>query len=176
MKKDIFKIIMTIFAIVLIVAVIANIYALTVTPTPTYQLLTSVGLIITGLFGAIYLMSGYSKQKSSLYFVCFMILYAITEWMGIIGAKSNNTVNMMLLVLSFGFSCVLAISKDLGKFKSVILSSVIVLTVVGRLVISYYTTGLPVFGVRPLTKLIIGLTVLVLVIAKYHDKKQRGTK
>jgi len=173
MKHKTMKVFMTIFAVILIIGVLANIYTFTVPNTPLFQTLTSVGLVITAGFGAVYLLTGYTKNKSAGFFTCFMAMYAITEWFGVIGAKNLVTANMLLLVLSFGCACVLTFAKDLGMAKSVAFSSVIILTVIGRLVISNLTTGLPVFGIRPLTKLVLGFTVLVLVLAKYYDKKER---
>jgi len=173
MKPKTIKTIMMAYAVILIIGVLANLYTFTVPGTPLFQTLTSVGLVLTAGFGAVYILTGYSKDKSAVYFTCFMAMYAVTEWFGVIGAKNLVTANMLLLVLSFGCSCVLTFAKDLGMVKSITFSSIIIITVIGRLVISNLTTGLPVFGIRPLTKLVLGFTVQILVLAKYYDKKER---
>jgi len=176
MQDQKFRNVFRICAVMLIAGSIANLYALFTAKSPLFQVITSIGLIITSLFGAVYIFSGYTKVKSAKFFTAFMSLYALTEMIGTIGAKSINTINMMLLVLSFGCAFVLAVAKDLGERKSLVLSGTIVLSVIGRLIISAMTSALPIFGIRPLTKLLLGISVFVLVLAKYRDKKARGTK
>ncbi|GEM_PF-2643892 len=167
---------MNLFAVLLCAVVAANVYALMVKGAPVFQMLTSVGLLITAGFGAVYLFTGFTKEKSAKFFVCFMAMYTVTEALGILGAKSLQTVNVLLLVLSFACAFTLTVAKDLGKTKSYVLSVTIILSVIARLGISYFSGKLPVFGIRPLSKLILGLTVLVLVSAKYYDKKTRYAK
>lgn len=173
MEKKTFHKLMAIFGVALAATLGINLYAVTVEGTPLYLIITSVCLMATALCGAVYVFTGYTKARSAVAFSCFTLAYAVSELVGISGLGELSIPEAYLLAVGFGFALVLGLGKDLGKTLSTVFALVIVLTSALRLVLSLVSGTGAVSNIVIASKIILGASLLMLVIAKYYDKAMR---
>lgn len=162
---------MMFYNVIHIAQVLANGYVVTL------DIITLLSL----LSATVYCVYGYKKDASN-YFKAFILLLAIQELIripGIVklgGVMSGINISdyLIFIAISFAVMCVLFMAENLGKKKSVILGLVAlllnILIVIKSVINGYY------FHLMVLLPNVVLFAVLVLMIlAKYYDKAERGT-
>ena len=164
------------------------VYALTkaksvLTTTSAYLIgiLPTIIAILALISGFIYLVHGYKKNAAA-YYKGFVWILLIKE---IITTVSGNIMSSSLLmyvrVIDLVLLTILTVGKDLGKTKSLTLVGLIF---VGKMIvfvnylISLQSLGLGVTarGVDSIGQIILTVTTCLMVIGKYLNKAERGTK
>ncbi len=140
------------------------------------QALFSLCNIVVAVFGAAYLLTGATKNPGSKLFKIYLILNAVSSFLLFVQKDMPIDANMIFAIYFGGF-CVLAMAHDLGEVKSFIIAIVIaVLYAIAFFlrIASVPTTFLAALG--HIARLVIALSVVIIIWAKYADKKARGTK
>ncbi|MBQ0026351.1 MAG: hypothetical protein KBS79_03160 [Lachnospiraceae bacterium] len=134
-------------------------------------------------FGLVYMLMNYSKNASVIYKVFFVVLFIGTFIQAVYSASTPNysVYKTVLNLIPVAAIAVLAVAKDLGKKNTMLLTIVFVLCRLVLLInyiinISDYGTGAVGILSTGVANLLIALTTGVMVIGKYLDKTERGTK
>lgn len=135
---------------------------------------------LLALLGAsIYLVLGYKKGVASVFktsmYICALHALLVTA---LAVNEEVKYIPVISCAISYGNIFLLALGKDLGKKMSYGLAiTVVILRTLGF--VSSIFSGLGLFNtysVLVLSQLVLALFVLIIVYAKYTDKKSRGTK
>ena len=139
--------------------------------------------IITLIAGFIYLAMGY-KKNAAVYYKAFMYLLLITSVIQV--AYIMNTMRTplnytFLYLISLVMLTVLAVAKDFGKTKTLIVALICILCRVILLILSL--CNLKIFGTatvgllgNDIANILLAITTAFMVTGKYLDKAERGTK
>ena len=135
---------------------------------------------LLALAGAsIYLVLGYKKGVASIYKACMYIcgLHALLVTALAINEEIKY-IPVIFCAISYGNIFLLALGKDLGKKMSLGLAiTVVLLRTFGFVSSIFERTGVfNTYSILILSQLVLALFVLIIVYAKYTDKKNRGTK
>lgn len=159
--------------------------ALTITSVIMNNVLDSISLIglcfvlISLLFGFVYLILGFSKDLSKIYKTCILI-GTLNALMSIVLSlkETYNTVALITTVIAFGLYVVLLVGTNLGKVKSYVLCILIIIIRIMGIVANYMLVK---DILHPQVLNIIGQLAIILMVfiatsAKYIDKENRGSK
>lgn len=128
--------------------------------------------------GLLYAFSGYRKNGAR-YYKIFMLCLSVSEILSLVGKLNRpepSTLSLILSGICIALSLVLLFGKDLGNKLSITACSlclVIHLYNFFHTLINATTKFQAVTG--PLSDTIMLVIALVFIIAKYEDKKERGT-
>ena len=140
--------------------------------------------ILTLAFGLVYMLMNYSKSAHIVY-KCFFAALFFATFMQVVAMMlhpaSFSIYNSVLNLIPIAAIAVLATAKDLGKKNTLLLTLVFVLC---RLVLLIdYIINISHFGTAAIGMLsggianfLVALTAGIMVIGKYMDKTERGTK
>jgi len=185
MTNKIIKTLTVVFSFLLIIAIIFGIYAIFqensgTTETTSGQIQNDIYhfcLMVTCVFAIFYILSGCTKASGAKFFQVFMILYGVSIFFILIftGEKAVDNIPQLLRIIAFGALCLLAFAKDLGQVKSTVFASLVLACNIvemffvpdSMLVLTYSTR---------ICQLVLSATTLLMVCAKYEDKKSRGSK
>ena len=184
-KKPAMKALFVFSLILLAAALVLSVFWLT-QPFPTsisaFMTICAVLGILAVLAGFIYVLGGY-KKNDVLFYKLFMFLVClesaatlvkdiiITQEMG-----STSSISGILRTIICVNLVILVFAKDLGKQTSIGLASAVLgVTIINhvRLLILYFSFS---YVISTVVHLALALLVLLLVIGKYMDKAERGTK
>ena len=149
--------------------------------------------ILACLSGLYYTFRGFKKYAAPAY-AAYMTLCAVYSMLTTVAAAiqlgSRDSVLLTAIIVAenaLTFSCyqILVIQKDLGKARTLTAGCVILGLVLLQLVPAIpfmfthpelqASTGL-VIVTRTVTKLVLAVIAFVMILAKYTDKKERGTR
>ena len=170
------RIVSAILAVLLIAAVMGNIFLIMNNRAAVWNVI-AIAELFAMLFGLFYVFVGCTKETGAPFFIVCMILQALVYFL-LVSLVPNSTFGVMLMLIKFGCLCLLSFAKDLGKKKSFTISFIYV----AACVISMFE------GIRPETftpaalasliarteNLILAVSTLLMVAAKYYDKAARG--
>ncbi len=149
----------------------------TKTATPINDILMHAALILSLVFGFLYILSGYDKKASG-YFKAFMLMKVLSNIFHLNIAIANRGFDQaaVVLCLKIAVLLVLCFVHDLGKKNSWILFYIILAVdiVYGVMFIS---KGIMINVVIPdtLANLAVDATIGLAIKGKYDDKDARGT-
>jgi len=173
-KKLSFKIVSIVDLFLLLVSIYANILGI-VKDNNSLQYIFNLLAII---FALAYCFIGY-KKKGNLYYRLFSGFLALKEMMAIMHIGVYETVpgyTFIIFTICYGVYLLLAVAKDLGKELSLVLTLVNV--ILSAFSFAYVAMNVQYISVITYnsTRLVLTLVLLIMVYAKYNDKKVRGTK
>jgi len=173
-KKLGFKIVSVIDLVLLLVSIYANVLGI----LKDSNILQYVFNLLAILFAFAYCFVGY-KKNGNLYYRLFCGFLALKEMMAItyIGLYENvPAFTFIIFLICYGSYLVMAVAKDLGKEVSLILALVnTVLSAIAFVFVAINAQYISVITYNS-TRLVLTLVLLIMVYAKYTDKKIRGTK
>ena len=135
-------------------------------------------VLISLVFGFIYLILGYSKMTAPVYKIAIAVA-ALNALLVTTTSVNEPTVYISIAscAICFGLYCVLLFAKDLGKQKSLIICGAIVfIRAIGLFsnIASYGSlTSNEVILIG--AQLALAIVITLITIGKYIDKKSRGT-
>ena len=135
-------------------------------------------------FGLVYMLMNYSKNAAIIYKAYFVMLYIGIFVQAILLPSApyfNTTYLLIFNLISLSAVAVLSVASDLGRKKSFLFATLFVLC---RLVLLItFIVKVPGYGTATIgvvsagvSNFLIALTTGVMVIGKYLDKNERGTK
>ena len=133
--------------------------------------------ILVCVFAIYYVVAGCKKDEGANYFKAFMNLYALAMLLEVINLQAYATLSVVLFTLSFGALTVLSTAENLGERMSMLLACVVTLCGVAQFItfLQLETVGTALW-IAMGTYLLLALQCILMVYAKYQDKKQRGSK
>lgn len=176
MKDKPFNVITKILAAILGVLIIINLYIALFMSVPFQQQLANILFSFTAIFAIFYIMVGCTKKEGAKYYRGFMIAYAITMLIIIYVNRTRAPFSFFFNLIIYGCLCILASANDLGEFKSKLFAYTITVLSIVTLLFGFDTTKATfIANMCRVLRLGISITLLVMVIAKYRDKKERNT-
>ena len=167
-----------ILAILLIAAAIGNIFLIINNKQAVWNVIAVAELLAT-LFGAFYVFVGCTKEKGARFFTVSMVLQALVYFL-LTSLVPNETLGLMMMLIKFGCLCLLAFAKDLGKKKSYIIAIIYVVTCVFSFFkgIRFDTFSFAALAslISRTENLLLAVSTMLMVAAKYYDKAERGTR
>ncbi len=128
---------------------------------------------------AVYCAFGFTKKAASFYKL-FICVFAISELVNIYGLSNGNFGVAALLPQSiiFGMLCILGFATDLGKTKSLIFGLIALLASVVALIVCVINNINDFWAgtVHCIANTAMCTVLLLMILAKYYDKAERGTK
>lgn len=128
------------------------------------------------LAAALYCILGYKKSAAA-YYKFFVILFGASILVGVYArASAGNALSSAITSITFGAICILAVSKDLGKKKSLVIGFIAFVTSV-YIVVSWALAGMDFFGpmLSSIAELLMTIILNLSILGKYADKAERGT-
>lgn len=135
--------------------------------------------ILAALAGFIYVYGRYKKNEA-VYYKLFMLLVCLEAIFDLVATQANgytNPVSVIIRTIICVNLVILTFAKDLGRQTSIGLAAAVLcvsLFNAARILSLYSNTFGIITGV--VISLALALLVLLLVIGKYMDKAERGTK
>lgn len=184
-KKPAMKALFVISLIFLAVALVLSAIQFT-QPTPagataSITICTVVGILAI-FAGFVYVLGGY-KKNDALFYKLFMLLVCLESVLTLVNdiiitqeMGSTSPISGILRTIICVNLVILVFAKDLGKQTSIGLASAVFgVTIINhaRLLVLYFSFSYVISAVLHLS---LALLVLLLVIGKYMDKTERGTK
>ena len=171
------KTVSIILAILLIISGAGNIFLIINNKEVVWNVIAIAELLAT-LFAAFYIIAGCTKEKGACFFKVSMILQALVYFL-LISLVPNATIGIMIMLIKFGCLCLLSFAKDLGKKKSFTIA--IIYAITGVLSLKGIKFGTFTFAslaslISRLENLLLAVSTVLMVAAKYYDKAERGTK
>ena len=180
MSKKVITVLNVLASVLLLAAIFANLLAIyagvnkgSFTP---YDYIVTISLVVTAVFAIYYVLAGCKKGEGSTYFKWFMWVFAIVQLIALLQHESMTTVTVMLITLSFGCLTVLSTAKDLGQAKSTLLAGIISVCAIAQFITAAVAGTIGEAWIKITTLTLLALTSLLMVCAKYADKKSRGSK
>ena len=135
--------------------------------------------VLVSLFGTYYLAVGFSKEKGAELFKAYLWSYAAAcVCLFLNEAARASTAAIVVGVAQFAALCILAVAKDLGEVKSKLLGAFVTVLALVQTVIQIRLAGEVTAEtcMGYVIDVVLGLSVFVLICAKYAEKKARGRK
>lgn len=135
-------------------------------------IITTISLV----FALIYISFEY-KKNVSLFYKLFIGFYTVSQLFKFPSAiKMGGLFEVILIAITFGMLCVLLIALNLGKWKSLSLACVVVVCSVCHLVKMFVSpTGKNAMNLGGIAYFVLSVVLLMVILAKYIDKDERGT-
>ena len=174
-NKPIYKVILIICLLSIIISTYFSCYSIANSKGDLIAQIAHLFNIFALLFAAFYILSGYRKNSAK-YYKDFGIFLALSQTAFICKMAENGLyTNLVINAIKLIVILVLVLSENLGKTKSLVLSSVLVVSNIINVL------GLPAnsdiahyYGI--VTAIIIYFLYFVMTYAKYLDKASRGTE
>lgn len=130
--------------------------------------------IITLLCAALYCLFGF-KKGARFFYIMFMLLYIAANGMAIITMRKNLNVDTMIVaLLAFGCTCILAFATDMGFTKSIILACTNLLMCIIIMLKLLVNNAFAVLAIGDFAFIVLSIFLVLMVLAKYADKAMRG--
>ncbi len=180
MSKKVITALNILASVLLLAAIFANLLAVyagvnkgSFTP---YDYIVTISLVVTAVFAIYYVLAGCKKGEGSTYFKWFMNVFALVQLIVLLQHANMTVVTVMLITLSFGCLTVLSTAKDLGQGKSSLLAGIVSVCAVAQFITATAAGTIGSAWIKIASLTLLGLTSLLMVCAKYADKKSRGSK
>jgi len=135
--------------------------------------LGGVSIILSCIFSMLYCLYGYKKDAAK-YFKMFCVSFSISLIVRtILNIEQGDIAGAILAAIAVICLLILAFAKDLGKTKSYTLCGITFAVLIANVIVQA-VSGKALTGA--VSRLIIGLTLAVMIHAKYKDKESRGSK
>ena len=175
MNRKRIKVLSVILAVLLIAAIICNVF-LIVNNRPGVWNVIAITELLAMLFGLFYIFAGCTKEKGACFFIISMILQALVYFL-LISLVPNEWYSVMMMLVRFGCLCLLSFAKDLGKKKSYGIAIIYVVTCVLSLFKAFSFDTMTFASIASLISraenLALAVSTLLMVAAKYLDKAER---
>lgn len=179
MEKKQIRAISIIIAVLLALAILFNIYLLIAYPVSAKQVIYHIALCLAALAAVIYIFLGAQKLGAG-FFKLFLILFAVASLVGTFLSKSlgiaPNLVTYVAVLSGIMAVCgiLLTFVKDLGYVKSLVIALVAIFCGFLRFFAGASRSLIEYTYASSSTVLLMTLAILMLVLAKYYDKEERG--
>lgn len=168
--------------ILIVLCAAANVYLLC---SPSAKVMPKVGTVLNLLAlicATVYFMDGYKKQSQFFYkgFFAFYAIHLLTGTYGMVMDFEPSVMSaawILLFEVTFANLLMLFIPANLGGKKSEVLAILNMCLWIGFLTFDVITGKLtsPIYAIRISSYVLCSILIVVLVLAKYNDKKERGT-
>ncbi len=176
MQNKLIKVLSIICALLLLVGMGVCVYDTAMNENGFTNCLQPILLAVTSAFGVYYVLAGCKKGEGSTYFKWFVNMFALAIFLALINHSEMHIVHVLLVAIGFGALTVLSCALNLGQKKSTLLAVIILAVMVIRMILCC-SEGLDTYIlIRVGVQLVLGITTLVMIGAKYADKKSRGSK
>lgn len=181
MTKKILTVLMYVLTFLLVSAILGNcivLYSFASLGTGDIMgYITCVFRILVCTFAIYYVVAGCKKEEGATYFKAFMNLFALAMLLEIANLAAYTTFSVVLFALSFGSLTVLSCALDLGEKKSTLLAGIVAVTGAAQFISFTMMDSVgTVTWISIGTYLLLALMCILMVYAKYQDKKERGSK
>lgn len=170
------KTLSVILAALLFVAVIGNIFLIVNNRAAVWNVI-AIAELLAMLFGVFYILVGCAKERGARFFTACMTLQALVYFL-LISLVPNAKFGVMMMLIKFGCLCLLSFAKDLGKKKSFTIAIIYVATCVVSLFeglrFDTFTFASLASLISRTENLILAVSTILMVAAKYYDKAERG--
>ncbi len=173
MQNKAIKALSVVFAVLLLVGMGVCVYCIAMNSANSINVAEAIGLAVTAAFAIYYILAGCKKGEGSTYFRWFVNMFALVEVLPMILHEDMLISSVLSLAIAFGCLTVLSVAKDYGQKKSTLLTFVVIAATLIDLLSSLNSSAnvLLMIGVH----LLLAVTTLFMVCAKYADKKSRGS-
>lgn len=175
MENKLIKVLSVVFALLLLFGMGVCIYCIVMSGENTVNIAECIGLAVVAAFGIYYILAGCKKGEGSTYFRWFVNMFALVEILPLLQHDTMSVVSVIMLTIGFGSLTVLSVGRDLGKGKSLLLSGIVIAITMIDLVTTIIRSPENVV-VLVVIHLLLAITTMFMVFAKYADKKARGSK
>lgn len=159
--------------IVLILAVAAEIW--TVITATGANLIVSIVELYVLFSAAFYWLYGYKKDTAKFYNL-FIYAYAIVILFRVYTSAGFGSVpSAICATIAFGGTCILAVSKDLGKKKTLTIGFIVLVAMAVILVRGIVRGALLGATIGRAAETVDAILLNLMILAKYEDKAERGT-
>lgn len=180
MSKKVLTVLTVVASVLLLASIFANLFSVYVGVSSDtfipFDYVVAIALSIASILAVYYALTGCRKGEGSVYFRWFMFSLALVQLIALFQHASMSILTVLMLTISFGCLLVLFIAKDLGQKLSTLLAGIVSAAAVAQFIIAAATGTLAVAWVKIATLTLLALTALLMVFAKYADKKARGSK
>ena len=164
--------------VLLIVAIIGNLFLIINNREAVWNVIAVVELLAM-ISGDLYILAGCTKEKGAGFFTVSMILQAGVYFL-LISLVPNAWLGIMMMLIKFGCLCLLSFAKDMGKKKSYTIAIIYVVACVLSLFkgirFDTFTFASVASLISRLENLILAVSTLLMVAAKYLDKAEREAR
>ena len=169
--------------------VAANSYVLLSAEASVFTKIGAAVVILALCASLLYLFKGYQKNAAK-YFKLYMCLFAMAQLVSTFATvysapNGQSLISVAFPALTYGPILVLALVENLGKKRSYLvcgfvvaaylIASVLVLVMVPGLLAGGTEAG-TLYLIRSGTTLLLAIIMSMLIVAKYRDKEERGTR
>lgn len=169
-KSKSFKVFCLLDCFALLLVLFANLFSLVTQDSAFLEILSSGAILIAAAVSVFYVLDGCRKADAP-YFRLYLVFFALCKVFELLSLPRY----LILLILSFLCVCMLAQGKNLGKKTSIVYALLACGFDLLRAVLCLVADGLDVVSVHSVSNLILSLTVVLVVFAKYQDKAARGS-
>ncbi|GEM_PF-1178359 len=133
---------------------------------------------VIAMLALYYMLTGCKKGKGTNYYRWFMISFGLLMLLSLYKHKAMSIHGVMFTALAFATLAVLCFGKDLGRKLSTTLSILVTGCTVCHLVSDVaFGKELPGYILFDMAvRILLALTTVLMVCAKYQDKAERGSK
>ena len=175
--KPIYKVILVLNIALIGACLYALIHGMITTPlSSTISYISLILKIVSLVFALVYMLYGYRKNVN-LYYKGLLATITLLQFINVacLVYLGKGSIATVISAVMFGLLLVLTIGNDLGKTKSLVLTSLLFIL---QAYIAYrsYFVGRSAESITSLTSLEIICLAGIMTYAKYLDKAERGTK
>lgn len=182
MQNNTIKKLSIICSVPLIICVIGNLVLLVLgninNALGIHDLVNSSMNIFVAVFGVFYIFAGCTKEIGGELLKLYISFFALIQLFMLFDASIRNVAGLtIILAIKLALLAVLGLAKDVGEIKSKVISILVLLGTVGEILFSIFCLENVVYLIpRMTTAVFLAVSTLVLICAKYEDKRARGTK
>ena len=169
--------------------VAANVYVLLSAEASIFTKLGAAVVILALGASLLYLFKGYRKDAAK-YFKLYMCLFAMAQLVSTFATvysapNGNSLISVAFPALTYGPILILALVENLGKKRSYMVCAFVVAAfLLASILVAVMVPGLlrggteagTLYLIRTGTTLLLAIIMSMMIIAKYRDKEERGTR
>ncbi len=142
----------------------------------TASFITISEMAVMAILSCYYVLVGCNKEDGSAFFKLYMFVFGLFELVTLTNHANQTNLEVIMIALRIACIAVLSQAKDLGEKKSVCFGSVIIAASLVEAV-SCFSQGFSTSAlVGIFAEVMLEVVCLFMIIAKYADKKERGSK
>ncbi len=176
MQNKAIKVLSVVFALLLLIGMGVCVYDIAMNENGFAGAIIPIASAIVCAFGVYYVLAGCKKGEGSTYFKWFVNIFALSDLLVLFNNRFMSIGSVLMIAIVFGCLTVLSVAKDYGQKKSTLLAVIIVAAMVIQLLLPTTVEVSSFVVIRKAIGLLLAVTTLFMVCAKYADKKARGSK
>lgn len=133
-------------------------------------------IIFTLLCAALYAAFGFKKYARVFYYMFMALVLLAQLCSAYFFYKQLAPVQIVICLIAFGATSVLAFAMDLGLQKSLVLCGITVVSAINGLIVVIVNQGKAYLLYPMIVYCVLAVFILLVVLAKYADKSARGTE